>query len=625
MSQIVLATAGHIDHGKTSLIHALTGISTDTTREEISRGITIDLGYAQLNDKITIIDVPGHEKFIKNMVAGAAGTHYALIVVAADDGIMPQTIEHIDILIALGVRKGYVAISKIDLIEDNEWIDLVKMEIKDFLSRRNFEALSINEIDSISGKGIEKIKNNILNLNPRKINNEVASKFRMNIDRVFTKDGFGLIVTGTVINGTAKVGDDLEVFPGKEILKIRSIQTHGKETHSVKIGDRAAINLKNKKKILLKRGHILASEGVLDIFSVAIITLIMNPNKGFKIKNRQRVKFYLGTSEVIGRIILCNNSILKKGQSDNAIIKLEKPCSAFIDDKFIIRSYSSMETLAGGIILEIKNKPYQRKLKSFAKKIPLDPKERFKYLVNMEREYPKTIYEWSMIFLNSEHLINSWIKGLNLKLTKKGNLIYSIESEKKSIKELIKFLDNYYIKNNLIKYVNDEIILYSIKWSKEWLVHIKEQLIDSNLIKLSDKGIFKTGHKVNISNLDTENLENIEKLLIESGKTSLDIQNINKPFGLKYDYMKSLIHFLQTKSLIVDIGNQSFLHMNTFKAIINEVNTFFDKEKTLSVSNFKTLTGLTRKVAIPLLECLDKNGYTKRVGNKRIIGEKLYD
>ena len=625
MSQIVLATAGHIDHGKTSLIHALTGISTDTTREEISRGITIDLGYAQLNDKITIIDVPGHEKFIKNMVAGAAGTHYALIVVAADDGIMPQTIEHIDILIALGVRKGYVAISKIDLIEDNEWIDLVKMEIKDFLSRRNFEALSINEIDSISGKGIEKIKNNILNLNPRKINNEVASKFRMNIDRVFTKDGFGLIVTGTVINGTAKVGDELEVFPGKEILKIRSIQTHGKETHSVKIGDRAAINLKNKKKMLLKRGHILASEGVLNIFSVAIITLIMNPNKGFKIKDRQRVKFYLGTSEVIGRITLCNNSILKQGQSDHAIIKLEKPCSAFIDDKFIIRSYSSMETLAGGIILEIKNKPYQRNLKSFAKKIPLDPKERFKYLVNIKKAYPKTIYEWSMIFLNSEHLINSWIKGLNLKLTKKGNLIYSIESEKKSIKELIKFLDNYYIKNNLTKYVNDEIILYSIKWSKEWLAHIKEQLINSNLIKLNDKGIFKTGHKVNISNLDTENLKNIEKLLIESGKTSLDIQNINKPFGLKYDYMKSLIHFLQTKSLIVDIGNQSFLHMNTFRTIINEVNTFFDKEKTLSVSNFKTLTGLTRKVAIPLLECLDKNGYTKRVGNKRIIGEKLYD
>lgn len=625
MSQIVLATAGHIDHGKTSLIYALTGISTDNTKDEISRGITIDLGYAQLNDKITIIDVPGHEKFIKNMVAGAAGTHFALIVVAADDGIMPQTIEHIDILIALGICKGHVAISKIDLIDDLDWIELIKVETKDLLLKKNFEVLSINEIDSISGKGIQKIKENILNLTPTKINKEVASKFRMNIDRVFTKDGFGLIVTGTVLNGTAQIGDELEVLPRKEVLKIRSIQTHGKKTLNVKIGDRAAINLKNKKKIQLKRGDILTSKGVLDTFLVAVITLIVNSNKGFKIKNRQRVKFYLGTSEVIGQITLCNANILKEGESDHAIIKLEKPSSAFIDDKFIIRSYSSMETLASGIILDIKQSSFNKKLKSKAKNIPLSPKERFKYFVNLEWRNPKTINEWRIIFLNFEHLINSWIKVFNLKFTAKSDLIYSIESEEKSITEFVNFLDQFYVKNNLIKYVNDEIILYSLKWSKEWLSHIKEKMISSNLIKFNGKGIFKMGHKVNISNLDSENLKNIENLLVASGKTSLDIRNINENLGLKYEYTKSLIHFLQTKSLIINIGDQSFLHINTFKTVIKDLNTFFDKEKILSVANFKTLTGLTRKVAIPLLEYLDINRYTKRVGDKRIIGEKLDD
>ena len=623
MSQIVLATAGHIDHGKTSLIHALTGISTDTTKEEISRGITIDLGYAHLNDKITIIDVPGHEKFIKNMVAGAAGTHYALIVIAADDGIMPQTIEHIDILIALGVRKGYVAISKIDLIDDLEWLELVKVEISDLLSEKNFEVLSINELDSISGKGIQKIKKKILNLTPRKINIEVASKFRMNIDRVFTKEGFGLIVTGTVLNGMARIGEELEVLPRKEILKIRSIQTLGNKTLNVKIGDRAAINLKNKKKIQLKRGDILASKGVLDTFTVAIITLIINSNKGFEIKNRQRVKFYLGTSEAIGRITLCRNGILKEGQSDHAIIKLEKPCCAFIDDRFIIRSYSSMKTLAGGMILEIKKNSSLKKLKSTAINIPLRPKERFKYFVNLEWKNPKTINEWRIIFLNFEHLMNSWIKEHKLKLTIKNNLVYSVQSEEKSIKKFVSFLDLYYTENNLIKYVNDEIILYSVKWSKEWLDHIKEKMIHLNIIKIDNKGLYKTGHNINISNLDNENLKNIEKMLISSGKNPLGIQNIKKSIGLKYVYIKSLIHFLQTKSLIVDIGDQTFLHMNIFKTIINEINTFFNKEKVLSVAQFKNLTGLTRKVAIPLLECLDKNGYTKRVGNERIVGEKL--
>lgn len=623
MSQIVLATAGHIDHGKTSLIHALTGISTDTTKEEISRGITIDLGYAHLNDKITIIDVPGHEKFIKNMVAGAAGTHYALIVIAADDGIMPQTIEHIDILIALGVRKGYVAISKIDLIDDLEWLELVKVEISDLLSEKKFEVLSINELDSISGKGIQKIKKEILNLTPRKINIEVASKFRMNIDRVFSKEGFGLIVTGTVLNGMARIGEELEVLPRKEILKIRSIQTLGNKTLNVKIGDRAAINLKNKKKIQLKRGDILASKGVLDTFTVAIITLIINSNKGFEIKNRQRVKFYLGTLEAIGRITLCRNGILKEGQSDHAIIKLEKPCCAFIDDRFIIRSYSSMKTLAGGMILEIKKNSSLKKLKSTAINIPLRPKERFKYFVNLEWKNPKTINEWRIIFLNFEHLMNSWIKEHKLKLTIKNNLVYSTQSEEKSIEKFVSFLDLYYTENNLIKYVNDEIILFSVKWSKEWLDHIKEKMIQLNIIKIDNKGLYKTGHNINISNLDNENLKNIEKMLISSGKNPLGIQNIKKSIGLKYVYIKSLIHFLQTKSLIVDIGDQTFLHMNIFKTIINDINNFFDKEKVLSVAQFKNLIGLTRKVAIPLLECLDKKGFTKRVGNERIVGEKL--
>lgn len=625
MSQIVLATAGHIDHGKTSLINALTGISTDTSKEEISRGITIDLGYAHLSETITIIDVPGHEKFIKNMVAGAAGTHYALIVIAADDGIMPQTIEHIDILIALGVNKGFVAISKIDLVKDKEWLELVKIDIEDFFSKKVFEVLSINEIDNISGTGIEKVKKNILNLAPKKINKLVAPKFRMNLDRVFKKDGFGLIGTGTVINGVAKIGDEIEVLPQKEILKIRSIQTLGKTSPSVKIGDRAAFNLKTKKRLQLKRGDILASKGILNSFTVAIINLNMNSISGFKIKNKQRVKFYFGTSEVIGRITLCSYKVLNEGQTDHAIIKLEKPSFAMIDDKFIIRSYSLLETLAGGSLLMMENSSSLKKIKLTCKNIPIKPKERFEYLIRLKWGRPKTIQDWKILFLNNYHLVDHWIKEFNFKIILKNNLVYSIESENKSIKNFLKFLDLYYSENKFVKYLNDEIIIFSLSWSKEWLEHVKNKMISKNLIKNSSKGISKVGYEIDISEHDYQYLEQIEKLFINSERMLMNFQEINKYVGLRHDHLKSLVHYLQTKDLILEIGDQSYLHKKKIMAIIHDLKIFFKKKKKLSVSEFKILSGLTRKIAIPLLEYLDDNQYTKRIGNYRIIDIKLND
>ena len=235
MQQIVVGTAGHIDHGKTTLVRGLTGYNTDHLVEEKKRGMTIDLGFAHLNDSVTIIDVPGHEKFIRNMAAGAANIHFGLIVIAADDGIMPQTIEHLEILTLLGVKSGWVAITKIDIVKDEEWIDLVELDIQDCLSLRGFNAFSIRRINNVNGNGLNKLKSDIENIVNEKVPYSDSVYFRLFIDRVFIKTGFGTVVTGTVVNGRIEQGQEVEVLPLKAKAKIRGIQSHGEVLRQYKL------------------------------------------------------------------------------------------------------------------------------------------------------------------------------------------------------------------------------------------------------------------------------------------------------------------------------------------------------------------------------------------------------
>jgi selenocysteine-specific elongation factor len=623
MNQLVLATAGHIDHGKTSLVYALTGFQTDTMKEESERGITIDLGYAHLNDHITIIDVPGHERFIKNMVAGAASTHLALLVIAADDGIMPQTIEHLDILISLGVRKGFVVITKRDLVTDLLWLELVIEDVKEMLAGKEFNLLSIFEVDSISGNGINELKNQILKIKSKRSVVNRSSNFRMNIDRVFLKDGFGTVVTGTVLNGMSRKGDEIEILPYKETVRVRAIQSHGNNISQVNTGDRAAINFKINKKKHIKRGTVIAAKGLLNPFLIMIVSLKVSESSKWVIKNKQRLKFYIGTSEVLGRVTLCTNNILYKGQRANAIIKLEKTISAVLDDKFIVRSYSPMETIAGGEILKIIEGGSLRKLKKIGKKIPRDTKQRFEYFVNSLFEKPLTINKWKKIFLNSDRFIETWFEELGLKKTK-DMLVYSEKSNTKSINQLLLFLNKHYKNNPYKQFVNDETILVSIDWSQEWLIHIKEQMVSEKLIEFGKGGISKTGYKLDISKKDFRDIEKIEKMFLEAGVNQLKLFSISKLLMINQDRLQELIHLIVQKKIIKKINTDYFLHIKTFdNSILSKLRLYFNKNNILSVSDFKSFTGLSRKQAIPLLEYLDLHGYTKRISDQRVIGEEL--
>ena len=389
MHQIVIGTAGHIDHGKTALVEALTGTNTDSLQQEKSRGITIDLGFAYLNDRITIVDVPGHQKFIRNMVAGASTIHLGLLVIAADDGIMPQTLEHLHILDSLSILNGIIVLTKTDIV-DKEWIELVRLNIDELKAGSILSNSRIMEVDSLTGKGIQDLKKAIISLADSVKLESNSEYFRMYIDRVFNKKGYGSIVTGTVKSGSVSKGDKVEILPEKLIATVRGIQTHGGEVSNVKFGDRAALNLSKIDNNILVRGSSLSEPEKIIINNTIVINIKMSKNTSWKIKNNQRLRIHIGTVEVLGRIRLFKKE-LNSNQSCNAILHLESKIGITLDELFLVRSYSPMETIASGIVLDFGTKVN----KELIDKYPTDRTERLVFMIKIHSNKPLTIEEWS--------------------------------------------------------------------------------------------------------------------------------------------------------------------------------------------------------------------------------------
>ncbi|OGB65653.1 MAG: selenocysteine-specific translation elongation factor, partial [Caldithrix sp. RBG_13_44_9] len=327
MHHLVIGTAGHIDHGKSLLVKALTGTHPDRLKEEIEREITTDLGFAFLGDNITFIDVPGHEKFIKNMVAGVSTIDMVLFVIAADDGVMPQTKEHLEILQLLGVKKGLVILTKIDLVEKN-WIGLVTEDVKNLVKDTFLEAASIVPVSSVTGEGVEQLKQLILNQIQEIEVRPDKGLFRLWIDRVFTMKGSGTVIAGTVLSGSCKPGDSVELLPQLQKLRVRRVQVHNKSIEMCIVGERAAINLMDIEKTAIDRGNMLAHPGYYKPTFMLNAQLHLLKSCSTPLKNRTRVKFHIGTGEIIARVILLEKEDLLPGQSTIVQFRLESPCVA---------------------------------------------------------------------------------------------------------------------------------------------------------------------------------------------------------------------------------------------------------------------------------------------------------
>ena len=356
MKNIIIGTAGHIDHGKTTLIKALTGYNTDRWAEEQRRGITIDLGFTHFNlpngDRAGIVDVPGHEKFIPHMVAGVVGMDLVLVVVAADEGIMPQTREHLDILKLLGIDKCILVLNKCDLV-DEEWLEMAEEEIREELSDTFLKNVSIVKVSAASGEGLSNLVEEIQRMTEEEVEEkDTAAIPRLPIDRVFTIPGFGTVVTGTLVSGVINKESKLELYPLEKGGKIRNIQVYGTDEEECCAGQRVAINLSNVKKQEVRRGCVLAPVNSMKNTNLLDVKLEMLKSSPRILTNRARLHLFTGTSEVLCRAVLLEHEELKPGESGYVQLRLEEKIALRRGDKFVVRFYSPMETIGGGVILE---------------------------------------------------------------------------------------------------------------------------------------------------------------------------------------------------------------------------------------------------------------------------------
>ncbi len=362
MNNSIIGTAGHVDHGKTCLIRALTGIETDRLREEKKRGITIELGFAYLDlpdgGRAGIIDVPGHEKFVRNMLAGAGGIDLALLIVAADEGVMPQTVEHLGILSLLEIKHGILVMTKIDTVDD-DWRQLVAEDIRSQAQGTFLEQAPLIEVSSYTGEGIEQLRQEIFCQLAQLKGKRGDIPFRIPVDRVFSMEGFGTVITGTMIEGKLKEGDEVTLYPGEKPGKVRNIQVHSQSVDTAYAGQRVAVNFSNLKKSDIQRGDVVAPPGTMHPTMMADVRLNILKEAKRAVKNTSRLHFYHGSREILCKAVLLEGDVLEPGQSGYAQLRLEETAALKAGDHFVVRFYSPLETVGGGVIVD--PSPFKRK------------------------------------------------------------------------------------------------------------------------------------------------------------------------------------------------------------------------------------------------------------------------
>lgn len=627
MKNIIIGTAGHIDHGKTALIKALTGKETDRWEEEKRRGITIDLGFTYFDlpsgDRAGIIDVPGHEKFINNMLAGVIGMDLVMLVVAADEGMMPQTREHVDIMSQLGIDKSIVVLNKCDLVDD-EWKELVKEEIKEELIGSVFEKANIIEVSAITGEGIDNLIKEIVHMTQDEVTaKDINTISRLPIDRSFSISGFGTIVTGTLISGSIKKDDELEVYPTGKKVKIRSIQVHGKDVKECFAGQRSAINISNLKKDEIKRGYVLAPPNSLEDTMMLDVKLSVLNSSNRILSNRCRLHLFTGTSEVLCRAVLLDVKEAGPGDSCYAQLRLEEKIAVKRGDKFIVRFYSPLETVGGGVILDAnptKKTPFnESQIEEIKRKEEGSHTDIVELLI---KKYPEmiTIKEIGKLTGLSIDEVNECINELkeeNLISTyemKKDIYVYHTSEETRLKRETINLIKEFH-NNNPYKFGVGKSLLKTKLYPK-----IKQNVFDQIIYKfICENEIKKYKEYLSLSNFEInkdKTFKIIENTLINTYKKAefdfVRISEIN--FNADESIVKDILNVLIDEEKIVKINDEMF----TLKYLMDKaeivVREKLEEYNLITISQLRDALNTSRKSAKPILEYFDNMKITRKNG-----------
>ena len=633
---IIVGTAGHIDHGKSALVRALTGKDPDRLPEEKKRGITIDLGFADLlldDLRLGFVDVPGHERFVKNMLAGAHGIDLVALVIAADEGVMPQTREHFDICRLLGVQKGIVVITKRDLV-DSDMIELVRDEASELVAGSFLESAPIIAVSSKTGEGLDQLTTAIKEVARQISPRSTDFVTRLPIDRAFTIKGFGAVVTGTLVSGEIKEGDELELHPPATRIRVRGTQVHGRSVARAQPGQRTAVNLAGVDVSALERGMVLAAAGQLRTTQIVDARVDVLKDAPRALKSRARVRVHLGAAEVLGRVKILEPSEILPGKSGLAQLRLESPIIALHGDRFIIRSYSPSHTIAGGLVLE----PMATKHRAKDSQITLnrlrqlesgEPAQKLVAFVSASRERGTRLSELNAITGWTGAVVSREVSAATQArlLVEMNGVALTPENferlKEAALQELRLFHKREPLSRGLLRETLREKVF--ARAQPEVFAAVIGSLENDHAI-ISEREIIRTSdHSVALSGEDLALQQKLEDLYLKAGVEAPTVEEVMTRAGIAQNQQqqaKKLLQLLLNTGQIVRVGNDMYMHQNTIGELIKKLHAFADQhepERLIDVPTFKDLAGVSRKYAIPLLEYFDRERVTRRAGDKRLI------
>ncbi|MFO8071583.1 MAG: selenocysteine-specific translation elongation factor [Polyangia bacterium] len=634
MRPVIIGTAGHIDHGKTALVKALTGTDTDRLSEEKQRGITIELGYAFLREGLAVIDVPGHERFVKQMVAGAATIDLALLVVAADDGVMPQTREHLEILSLLGVSAGAVAITKIDLV-DEDWLELVEEDLREEIAGSFLEGSPVVRVDSLSGRGVEEIRGVIEELAAERGEPETGPFFRLPIDRVFTMRGFGTVVTGSVVSGSVEIGDRLELLPAGKTVRVRGIQSQGREQQRVSSGMRAALNLPQIGVDEADRGDVLATSGRMRPTYMLDAECALLPSSPVALEQRQRVRLHVGTKEVLARVRLLDRESIAPGEQGLVQLRLEERVAAQRLDRYVIRRYSPQITIGGGRLLDANPGKHRRRhservvgsLRRLGDQSREDVALRILETARVADLEELVARSGLAVELVERQLEEAISRGDVLEVAARGRPYFV---EKRACDELVAALvaalKKYHERNPLRAGAKRGEILGP--WKKRMpdfaVARCVETAIENGAIRAPGGDLLADADfEIRLDPRQEQLLAAIERALSEGGFRPPDLADLAGAVGLGEDETRQLAQVLVDRNRAINLEGKIYFHLDTVRRGADLLRGELVKNGEITMSGFRQLVGTTRKYALPLLNYYDAQGLTARRGDVRVPGRSL--
>jgi len=637
LKQIILGTAGHIDHGKTTLIKAVSGIDTDRLKEEKQRGITIELGFAAIDlpskVHIGVVDVPGHEKFVKNMVAGASGIDVVAMIIAADEGVMPQTREHLEICDLLGVEYGFVALTKIDMV-DEEWLELVMDDVKTFTQGTFLENSPIVPVSSVNGEGIDRFVQTLDEYCRQIPDREASSLFRLPADRVFTIKGFGTVITGTLISGKIGTGEPVMIYPSGIKTKVRGLQVHDQPVNEAEAGMRTAINFQGIEKTTVNRGDVVARPDTLRSTYMTDVEFQYLESNERPIKNRENVRFHTGTSEIPCRIILLDREEIIPGEKAIVQLRLDAPVACVRDDRFVVRSYSPVRTLGGGRILSPVPKKHKRfrqdVIMGLQKLLAQDPETLIDFHLQEAGYSELTLTDLTIMTNLSTRRLDDALQSL---LSKQA-IIQTDKSPKRYIHQ--QTLDQF--KNEVVQQLSAYHTKHPLKagmpkgelkskfppiMSSKLFNQLIHRMVQAEAIYQTESAIRLPDHEVRLAEDESDLRQKILDALQREGLQPPLFKDLVSQLNIRPETAKNIMMLLVNEGKLIKAKDDLFFHADAIKELQARLVAYLKSNGDISTPEFKEMTGASRKYTIPLLEYFDATNITIRVGDNRKLRKSV--